>query len=101
MPRIETALRDGNAVLAISDQGPGLRGEDPERLFERFARGEGGTSVPGTGLGLAIVRTLARRWGGEASIADAPGGGARAEVVLPVAQPGVEAIAVLEEVPVS
>jgi signal transduction histidine kinase len=94
---IETARQGDRALLAVSDEGAGLRGEDPERLFERFARGASGGSVPGTGLGLAIVRTLARRWGGEATIADAPGGGARAEVVLPVAQPGVEVTAVLDE----
>ena len=41
--------------------------------------------MPGTGLGLAIVRTLARRWDGDARLADRPDGGARAELTLPLA----------------
>jgi signal transduction histidine kinase len=63
--------------------------EEVERLFERFVRGPASANgVPGTGLGLAIVRTLARRWGGDAVLARRPGGGTRAEVVLPAAAAG-------------
>jgi two-component system sensor histidine kinase TctE len=82
---VEWGVRDGAAWLAVLDGGPGLGADDAEELFERFARGAAGRSAPGTGLGLAIVRTLARRWGGEAGIGDRPGGGARAEVTLPLA----------------
>jgi signal transduction histidine kinase len=78
--------RDGEEVyLAVLDEGPGLDpGEEP-RIFERFTRGSGGRGAPGTGLGLALVATLARRWGGTATIANRPEGGARAEVRLPAA----------------
>jgi two-component system, OmpR family, sensor kinase len=82
---LEWGVREARAWLAVLDRGPGLGADDPERLFERFARGTAGRTAPGTGLGLAIVRTLARRWGGDATIADRPGGGARAEVTLPLA----------------
>jgi two-component system, OmpR family, sensor kinase len=71
--------------LAVLDQGPGLEPGEEERIFDRFARGSGGRGSPGTGLGLALVATLARRWGGSASIANAVEGGARAEVRLPAA----------------
>ena len=81
--RIEPAARGGTAAIGVVDEGPGLGGEDPERLFERFARGGASGGTPGTGLGLAIVRTLARRWGGDATIRDEAGGGARAEVTFP------------------
>jgi len=78
--------RDGdNAYLAVLDEGPGLEPGEEERIFERFARGSGGRGAPGTGLGLALVATLARRWGGSASIANRTEGGARAEVRLPAA----------------
>ena len=70
-------------VVAVEDEGPGVRPGDEERVFERFARGS--SSVPGTGLGLAIVATLARRWGGTARIENRPGGGAHVEVRLPAA----------------
>ena len=74
---------DGEAWLAVLDEGPGLEPGSEDRLFERFARGnaDGG----GTGLGLAIVETLAHRWRGAASIANRPEGGTRAEVRFPAA----------------
>ncbi len=64
------------------DEGSGIAPGEEERLFERFGRGR--ADRPGTGLGLAIVETLARRWGGSASIRNRDGGGARAEAVFPV-----------------
>ncbi len=76
--------RDGLAVLEVADEGPGLAEGEEERVFDRFTRGAASSSVPGTGLGLPIVRTLARRCGGDARIANRPEGGARAEVTLPL-----------------
>ena len=67
--------------LAVLDEGPGVPVGEERQVFERFRRGR--SDRPGTGLGLAIVDTLARRWGGSASIAQREVGGTRAEVVLP------------------
>ena len=67
------------------------RGRTPRgsEWFERFFRGSSRADRPsGSGLGLTIVRVLARRWGGEATIANRPEGGARAEVRLPRAAAG-------------
>ena len=75
---------DGAGRLAVLDEGPGIAAGEERQLFERFHRGR--SDRAGTGLGLAIVETLARRWGGSASIRNRAGGGARAEVVLPVEQ---------------
>ena len=72
--------RDGS--LAVLDEGPGIQPGEERQVFERFRRGR--SDRPGTGLGLAIVETLARRWGGTASIRNRESGGARAEVRLPV-----------------
>jgi two-component system, OmpR family, sensor kinase len=78
--------RDGvDAWLAVVDEGPGLSPGEETALFERFARGTAGSSRPGTGLGLAIVETLARRWGGSASLSNRLEGGTRAEVRFPAA----------------
>ena len=69
------------------DRGPGLGEGEADHVFDRFYRGRSsqGGSVPGTGLGLAIVETLARRWGGSATLVNRPDGGARAEVRFPIA----------------
>jgi two-component system, OmpR family, sensor kinase len=64
--------------LEVLDEGPGLAAGEEEAVFERFHRGRAGTGVPGSGLGLAIARELASRWGGAATIANRPQGGARA-----------------------
>jgi signal transduction histidine kinase len=68
--------------LAVLDEGPGIPPGQERQVFERFRRGR--SDRPGTGLGLAIVETLARRWGGSASIENRETGGARAEVAFPV-----------------
>jgi signal transduction histidine kinase len=78
-----------DGAIAVSDAGPGLEPGEEERVFERFFRGSSKGERPrGSGLGLTIVRVLARRWGGEATIANRPEGGARAVVRLPLATPG-------------
>jgi two-component system, OmpR family, sensor kinase len=82
---VECGRDAAEAYLAVLDEGPGLEPGEEERIFERFARGSGGRGAPGTGLGLALVATLARRWGGSATIANRPEGGACAEVRLPAA----------------
>jgi len=66
--------------------------DERDRVFDRFYRGRAtqGASVPGTGLGLAIVETLARRWGGRATLVNRPDGGARADVWFPAGDLGPE-----------
>lgn len=50
------------AIITVSDEGPGIASEDQARVFERFWRGDdrGG----GSGLGLSIVRRVVERHGG-------------------------------------
>jgi signal transduction histidine kinase len=82
---LECNRADGQVVVAVSDEGPGLKPGEEEQVFERFTRGSRGQGAHGTGLGLAIVATLVRRWGGSARIVNRPEGGARAEIRLPEA----------------
>jgi signal transduction histidine kinase len=80
--------RDGDlAVLTVEDDGPGMTAGEEEHVFERFARGSAGVGASGSGLGLPIVATLARRWGGGASIRNRSSGGAQARIELPTAPP--------------
>ena len=70
-----TDLEDGHG-FAVADDGPGLRSEDRDRLFEHgYSTGD-----DGTGLGLAIVRAVAREHGWSVTATDAADGGARFEV---------------------
>jgi len=80
---IEVAVADGSVV--VRDHGPGISGEDAERLFDRFYRSARARGRPGSGLGLAIVRQVADTHGGTASVERADGGGARFRIDLPVA----------------
>jgi two-component system OmpR family sensor kinase len=85
-PVTVSVRRDGdNAVLEVADRGPGVPREMRERVFERFARGDGDAAPPsgGSGLGLAIVRAVTAAHSGHVELADAGGGGARFVVTLP------------------
>jgi two-component system OmpR family sensor kinase len=85
---VRVVVRAGReeAVIAISDTGPGVSAEDVPRLFQRFYRGKASraTDAPGVGLGLAIARALIERQGGRLSV-EASGGekGATFTVHLP------------------
>ena len=69
-------------VLTIADHGPGIAPADAERVFERFARGEG-AAAGGAGLGLAIVRRVVDSHGGHIDLSNRPGGGLVATLTLP------------------
>lgn len=77
----------GTVRIAVEDHGGGIPAPERERLFERFYRGPAagrrGTG-DGTGLGLSLVAEHAHLHGGSVRIEDAPGGGARFVLELPV-----------------
>jgi len=94
--RVEVAAHreDSEAVLTVSDDGPGIPEADRERAFDRFvrlddARSRDETQAGGAGLGLAIVRAIARTHDGSAYLEDSTPG-LRAVVRIPVqnAAPG-------------
>ncbi|MDP6014620.1 MAG: HAMP domain-containing sensor histidine kinase [Candidatus Latescibacteria bacterium] len=73
------------ARLRVTDQGRGIPEAERQRIFEPFYRPDGtAESGRGYGLGLALVRRIARLHGGEVSCLEAPGGGCRFEVEMPV-----------------
>ncbi|MEA2662934.1 MAG: two-component system, OmpR family, sensor histidine kinase KdpD [Chloroflexota bacterium] len=85
---IEIAGRVENGALRIevTDEGPGVAGEDRERVFAPFHRLERGDRGPvkGAGLGLAIARRLVEAHGGRIWVEAGPGRGARFVVTLPL-----------------
>ncbi len=83
-PRIATRLVEREAIVEVSDDGPGIAAADLERVFEPFARLHADAGTPeGSGLGLAIARSLAHRNGGRLGVTSRPGEGATFRLSLP------------------
>ena len=68
----------------VTDNGPGIRPEDRDRLIQRFTRADQSRVVAGTGLGLAIVEAVVRGHDGTMSLGTSPGGGLQVTLTLPV-----------------
>ncbi len=80
---VSLSRSSGDALLTVSDEGPGLSDEAKGQALERFWRGD--PSRPGTGLGLAIAQTLAEASGGSLELRDHDGPGLSVVITLPVA----------------
>jgi two-component system sensor histidine kinase TctE len=78
---VRLSAQDGQAVLEVEDNGPGIAEADRARVFERFARAthEGN----GCGLGLAIVKEIVERHTGTVELQPVQPHGLRAVVRLP------------------
>jgi signal transduction histidine kinase len=83
--RIRTRRTGGDALLSVSDSGPGVSDRELSRIFDRFTQ-IGAARTPGvgrgSGLGLAIVAAITSRWGGAAAARRADLGGLEVEVRL-------------------
>ncbi|MGF6485809.1 sensor histidine kinase [Paraburkholderia sp. JPY419] len=69
---VQTHRREGMAIVRVIDNGPGIKADARERVFERFYRASSHTE--GTGLGLPIVREIAHRQGGSVTLESNVGG---------------------------
>jgi signal transduction histidine kinase len=66
--------KDREAILSVSDDGPGIPSEEFEHVFKRFYRLERSRRMPGNGLGLSLVAAVARLHGASIRLIDnAPG----------------------------
>ncbi|PSO20650.1 ATP-binding protein [Bradyrhizobium sp. MOS003] len=72
------------AEFEVTDTGPGIQGDDLERIFAPFERGALGVSQPqtGTGLGLTISRLLAGVMGGDIKVMSTVGTGSTFKVKI-------------------
>ena len=61
---ISTGRSGAEAVLRVTDTGPGIPAGDLPRIFDRFWRGQQAAQVSGSGIGLAVAADLARAHGG-------------------------------------
>lgn len=73
--RVTISLRgdQGEARIAVADDGPGVEPRERERLFQRFARSDRSRSTPGHGLGLALVAAIAGAHEGRAEFGEGEG----------------------------
>jgi signal transduction histidine kinase/ActR/RegA family two-component response regulator len=86
-----TRSQSGQSFVRIwvHDDGPGIRPEVRERIFEPFftARVDGCGPGEGTGMGLAVVHGIVQAHGGSIRVESEPGRGATFFVLLPSAEP--------------
>ena len=76
---------DAPVLIDVLDRGPGVSDNNLARLGRPFYRtDEARACTPGTGLGLALVHRLAKREGGELTLALREGGGFCASIRLPL-----------------
>jgi signal transduction histidine kinase len=86
-PRVRVAARrvDGNLLLSVTDNGPGMAPAVVAACFEEFTQGQSPLTrnTGGLGLGLSIVRTVADLHGGAVLCDSAPGLGTVVTIALP------------------
>ncbi|HEY7849384.1 MAG TPA: HAMP domain-containing sensor histidine kinase, partial [Ktedonobacterales bacterium] len=109
--RLSVGRHDGQAIITIEDNGPGIAPDDLPRIFERFYRAEraarvrrmtgapasattaaqpatpGAPRAEGSGLGLAIAQAIARAHGGALTVQSALGSGTAFTLTLPLSPP--------------
>ena len=97
---VRVRASDGQAILEVADEGPGLPPGEEGRVFERFYRADtararttpsgtdGSPGLGGTGLGLSIVAAIVAAHGGTVHAGTPPNGrGAYFMVALPMTVP--------------
>ncbi len=83
--RVTAHYMDGQLMIEVADEGPGIAVEERERIFDPFVQGRAVASgpVPGSGIGLSIAREHVLAHGGTIELSDAEPG-ACFRVRLPV-----------------
>jgi PAS domain S-box-containing protein len=102
--QLRLAQRDGQAEVAVSDQGVGIPRAEHATIFEPFARASTAPSIAeGTGLGLYLAAKIVERHGGTIGVQSEPGHGSIFTVRLPLRPPGGASTArgAIQELPVA
>jgi two-component system OmpR family sensor kinase len=84
---VSVSETESEAILEVSDEGPGIQEDQLDKVFERFFRADEsrthGNQSSGTGLGLAIVKAIADLHGGRVTAQNRSEGGAVFRVSMP------------------
>jgi signal transduction histidine kinase len=88
--RLRLQRENSAIVLTVDDEGPGIPPGQRQAMLEPFNRLETSRNraTGGAGLGLAVVRSLVEAHDGTIGLMEAPGGGTRVRIGLPVFRPG-------------
>lgn len=87
--RVSVSAEDGDAVVTVTDTGPGIPAEHREKVFDRLYRVDPSRSrsTGGSGLGLAIVESIVTAHRGTVTVADAKPGSVPPGTVVTVRLP--------------
>jgi signal transduction histidine kinase len=77
---IELSKDDSNAIVLLTDTGPGMPDGVLKHIFTPFFT----TKKNGTGLGLPICQSIIKSYGGTIIAKNSPGGGAQFTILLPI-----------------
>ena len=85
---IELRVDEDEALILVSDRGPGIPAEMLERIFEPFEQVDSSAtrSHEGLGFGLFIARGVMRAQGGDVDVRSRDGGGATFGLHVPMTQ---------------
>ena len=81
---LSVQAHEAHMIFTVRDHGPGLDDQESGRLFDKFMRGQQHLHLPGAGLGLPLSLKIVQQHGGDIHIRNASGGGAVAELTLPL-----------------
>lgn len=85
---VRAKREEHNLVIEVSDNGPGIKKQDQERLFNPYDRVEDDRErLSGLGLGLALCKTFVELHGGQIWLKSAPGKGSTFSFSLPLGAP--------------
>jgi signal transduction histidine kinase len=83
--RLQASANNGEVIIRVIDDGPGIDADNLPYLFEKFYRVPGAESVaPGTGLGLSICKRIVETHRGYIDVESTPGKGTTFLVTLPL-----------------
>jgi len=87
---VEARAEEGQLILRVVDNGPGIPPADQPYIFDKFYRASNvPADIPGTGLGLAIVKSIVENHQGRIWVDSTVGQGSTFTVVLPIADEGL------------
>ncbi len=72
---IRTGIKEDRVYAEVKDEGPGIRPETLDRIFERFYKEDAARNSEGFGLGLALAMKIAKLHGGSIEVQSEEGKG--------------------------